>query len=101
MAKVKTARFSVGQLMTVVSGKGLCSDKEYIQILDYITGRPINRTHTPTLRRICAQHLLTQFPWLEQADPDRINADNADTWVKCMGRMYGLFHDVEQIQVMR
>lgn len=91
------AKLSTAAIMAVVTGKRIGPMDRILELLDYMKG-DLTFADDVVLRGACANHLIAQMPWLADIDPNLIDGNNVQVWVKSMIRRHGEFHEVTPLQ---
>ena len=73
--------FTLGQVLSITTGKLLCEIGGVYKILNHMTGDNLFTHQLPRASRECAPHLLTQFPHLAAINAESVTADNWAAWL--------------------
>lgn len=89
-----TERFHLGVVLTMTTGKLLCSMDEVYRIAQHLTGEPVWTHQLPRVGRESRPHLLAQFPALASVTGDEVTPDNYAAWLYDRVSEHGEFLDV-------
>jgi hypothetical protein len=74
-------KFTLGQVLSITTGKLLCEIGGVYAILNHMTGDNLYTHQLPRASRECAPHLLKQFPQLAAVNAENVGRDNWATWL--------------------
>ena len=81
--------FSLGTILTIVTGRLLCPMGEVYGILNFLTGDNLFTHQLPRAGRICRSYVLEQLPQLAGVDADGVDENNWLAWLLEREQEYG------------
>lgn len=89
--------FSLGAVLSVISGKLLCELDELYQVLNYLTGQSIYTHQIPRAFRVSAPYVATQHPHLAVLDWSGVNNSTYRAWMDEQVRRFGATAELEPL----
>ena len=92
--------FNLGAVLTITTGRLLCSLDELYGILNHMTGDSLFTHQLPRASEACEKPLLAQFPKLAEVQvPDGLSGKDAvESWLEQQKSVYGNTFDVEPLK---
>jgi hypothetical protein len=90
-------RFSLGAVLSVISGRLLCELDELYQVLNFLTGQSIYTHQIPRAFRVCAPYVATQHPDLAVLDWSGVNNRTYRAWMDEQVRRFGATAGLEPL----
>lgn len=88
-APEKSKTFTLGQVLTALSGTLLCPVDELYAVLNYLTGESLYTHQLPRAFRVCAPFVATQHPDLAALDWSGVNRTNHRQWLRTQVARFG------------
>jgi len=85
----KTEVFTLGQVLSVSTGKLLCGMAGLYEIMNFLTGENLLTHQLVRAFAPCKKYALEQFPNLEEVDTSCVNTENALSWVEEQKELFG------------
>lgn len=92
--------FHIGDILSITTGYLVAPERidGVYKILNFMTGDNLFTHQLPRACRECAPHLLRQFPWLEDIQPEGFaTPESVDPWLAAQVQRYGEYHEVQVI----
>jgi hypothetical protein len=94
--------FHLGDILSITTGYLVSLNRMdgVYRIIDYMTGVPHFTHQLPRASVPCAEHLLTQYPWLADVAPpaEFAGQNHVNSWLAEQVTKYGEYHEVATIQ---
>ena len=90
-------KFTLGQVLSITTGKLLCEIGGVYAILNHMTGDNLFTHQLPRAMRECAPHLLKQFPQLAAVNAEAGTAENWAVWLHDQVLEYGNEFEVSKL----
>lgn len=81
--------FSIGQVLTALTGRLLCSVDDLYAVLNYLTGESLYTHQLPRAFRVAAPHVAQQFPDLAVLDWSGVNQETWKSWLAEQEQRFG------------
>lgn len=96
-------QFNLGAVLTVTTGRLLCSFDDLYGILNHMTGDNLFTHQLPRASEACEKPLLAQFPQLADVQVPEVlsGKDDVEAWLNTQQTVYGDTFDVEPLESWR
>lgn len=95
-----TQTFHLGDILSISTGYLVAPEHidGVYKILNFMTGDNLFTHQLPRACRECAPHLIRQFPWLAEIQPEGFATPaSVEPWLAAQVERYGAYHEVEAI----
>lgn len=86
---MKKEVFTLGEVLSVTTGRLLCPIGGLYRILNYLTGESLFTHQLGRAMDACRPYVLEMFPPLAEVDASGVNKDNWFSWLHDQTRKYG------------
>lgn len=93
----KSNNFSLGEVLSVSTGKLLCEMGRLYDILNHMTGDNLYTHQLPRAMRECSPYIVRQYPQLAGVNTDDVTPDNWQAWLSKHVRALGDSFDISPI----
>ena len=90
-------KFSLGQVLSVSTGRLLCEFDKLVAILNHMTGESLFTHQLPRAERECAPWLRRWFPEIAGIDGEDVTPANWEAWLSGKRAALGDVFDVDRI----
>lgn len=91
---MKTERFHLGVVLSMITGKRFCEMEDIHRIATHLAGRPMLTHELGWVRAESRPHLLAQFPALAGVTGEGVTPDNFAAWLSARVSEHGEWLDV-------
>ena len=81
--------FTLGAVLSVMTGKRLCEMDQIYEILNYLTGTSLYDVQLPRAAKACRPYVIQQVPALAGVDASEVNPENVRAWLADAEAQYG------------
>ncbi len=87
--QTESQTFSLGAILSVMTGTLLCDISDLYRILNFLTGESLYTHQLPRAFTVVSPVLAKRFPDLAHIDTSKVTRSNYRLWLKTMERTYG------------
>jgi len=90
-------KFSLGQILSITTGKLMCDIGKVYEILNYLTNDNLFTHQLPRASKECQPWLLHRLSWLKEIDLSNVNRENWEEILSELELKYGKQFELEPI----
>ena len=89
MSETATKTYSLGAILTGITGTVLCDFSDFHSLAEWLCGYPVFTHQLPRMKEDIEQGLRRQFPQFADEDVSDVDEDNCREWLDARKLIYG------------